>query len=139
MKPILISITLFWLAAFGSPGAEQPVAQANVVAIKAGHLLDVEAGTVLERQVILIEGEVIKSVGPEGSFAIPSLAKTVDLAGATVLPGFIDCHTHITSQSEDYYADLFRRTPMDIAVHAHVFARRTLEAGFTSVGICIHQ
>ena len=50
-----------------------------------------------------------------------------------MLPGLIDCHTHLTQQSGDYYESLFRRSPIDSAVVAHVYARRTLEAGFTTV------
>src|SRR5688572_18347012 len=107
-------------------------AETNLVAIKAGRLIDVVAGKVLEQQTILIEGDRIKQVGASASINIPAAAKTIDLSKATVLPGLIDCHTHITSQPEDYYADIFRRTPIDIAITAHVYARRTLEAGFTT-------
>src|ERR1039457_5508278 len=59
----------------------------------------------------------------------------VDLAAKPVLPGLIDVHTHVTSQPEDYYADRFRRSPIDVAVTAHVYARRTLEAGFTTLRV----
>ena len=107
-------------------------ADTNIVAIKAGRLIDVVAGNVLEQQTILVEGDLIKQVGAAASIDIPANAKIIDLSQATVLPGLIDCHTHITSQPEDYYADIFRRTPIDIAVTAHVHARRTLEAGFTT-------
>lgn len=49
------------------------------------------------------------------------------------MPGLIDCHTHLTSQpSGDYYGDIFRKSPIDVAITAHIYAKRTLEAGFTS-------
>lgn len=104
--------------------AEVNAAATNHIAIKAGHFLDVVRGEVLERQIILVEGDVIKSVGAEGSVAIPGGATILDLSQAWVLPGLIDCHTHITGQMEDYYADTFRKSPIDEAVLAHVFARR---------------
>src|SRR5256712_5185996 len=84
---------------------------------------------------LLIEGERIKELGPAGAVAghTPPGAKVIDLSAATVLPGLIDCHTHITSDPGDYYQQLFRQSPIDQAVLAHVFARRTLEAGFTTI------
>jgi imidazolonepropionase-like amidohydrolase len=104
----------------------------NLVVVKAGHLLDVVSGRMLENQHILVEGDTIKAIGPADTVGIPQRAQTIDLGNAWVLPGLMDCHTHITSQPEDYYPDTFRRTPIDIAVMAHVYARRTLEAGFTT-------
>ena len=49
------------------------------------------------------------------------------------LPGLIDCHTHVTGQPENFYADIFRRSPIDEATTSHIYARRTLEAGFTTI------
>ncbi len=124
ISAILASTTLW--------AAEGGALSTNHLAIKAGHVLDVVRGRVLDRQVILIEGDTIKSVRAESSGPMPSDAKVIDLGTAWVLPGLIDCHTHITSEPEEYYADTFRRTPIDKAVLAHVYARKTLEAGFTT-------
>jgi len=100
--------------------------------IKAGKLIDTENGKVLDNQLILIENDTIKAVG--SNIAVPKSATIIDLSKATVLPGLIDCHTHVTGNpGGDYYADIFRKTVMDYAVTAHIYAKRTLEAGFTTI------
>jgi imidazolonepropionase-like amidohydrolase len=111
--------------------APEPAKPPRIVAVRAGRLIDGQGGAPIRDAVILIQGDRITAVGP--GLPIPAGAEIVDLSGKTVLPGLIDCHTHMTSQSGDYYEDLFRRTPIDVAVVAHVYARRTLEAGFTTV------
>src|SRR5438309_4735967 len=105
------------------------------VLIKAGRLIGAKAGTVLANQAILVEGDRVKETGPAATVAGHAVAgaRVIDLGAATVLPGLIDCHTHITSDPGDYYEQLFRRSPIDEAVVAHIYARRTLEAGFTTV------
>ena len=106
-------------------------AQVKKTVIRAGKLIDTDNGKVLTNQLIYIENDTIKFVGSK--LDIPADATVIDLSKATVLPGLIDCHTHITSQpSGDYYGDIFRKTPVDYAITAHIYAKRTLEAGFTT-------
>ena len=102
------------------------------LAIRAGRLIDGRGGAPMLNPVILIDSSRITAVGPR--LAIPAGTKVIDLGNATVLPGLIDCHTHITGGDPgDYYEGLFRRSPIDYAVAAPTFARRTLLAGFTAV------
>jgi imidazolonepropionase-like amidohydrolase len=122
---ILINVST--LSALEEPKKDLP----KLTAIRAAHLVDVKNGTVLEKPVILVEGERIKAAGP--GLAIPKEAALIDLGTATLLPGLIDCHTHLTFEPGPYYEDLFRKSPIDAAVLCHIQARRTLEAGFTTV------
>ena len=126
MKKIISTCVLFLIAIIG-------FCQNNkTTIIKAGKLIDVETGTVLLNQMILVRNDSIIQVA--NKINIPKEATIIDLSKYTVLPGLIDCHTHITSQpGGDYYADIFRKTPVDVAITAHIYAKKTLEAGFTSV------
>src|SRR5213078_2953616 len=78
MKACSILLIAF-VAAIASQGAEVGGSSSNLVAIKAGHLLDVTSGRTLENQVILVEGEVIKSIGAEPDVSIPAGATVIDL------------------------------------------------------------
>ncbi|HLA96060.1 MAG TPA: amidohydrolase family protein [Pyrinomonadaceae bacterium] len=133
MKKINDLSRLLSIAAICLLCASPMFAQAKTVTvIKAGRLIDTVNGRVLENQTIIVEGELIKAVGP--NLAIPAGAEVIDLSKMTVMPGFTDSHVHITGQAGgDYYEGLFRRTVMDEAVSAHIYARRTLDAGFTTV------
>lgn len=109
--------------------------QPKRVLIRAGRLVDVRAGRVLTNQAILIEGDRIKEVGPaqgvEGR--APAGTQIIDLQNATVLPGLIDAHTHLTGSPEQIgYASLGISVPRE-ALHGARNARLTLEAGFTTV------
>ena len=108
-------------------------AASTTVVIKAGHLVDVLEGKVIENAMVLVEGDTIKAAGSK--LEIPSDAKVLDLGDSWVIPGLIDCHTHLTFQMGNYYEDIFRKSPIDEAIYAHVYAKRTLEAGFTTCRI----
>jgi imidazolonepropionase-like amidohydrolase len=105
----------------------------EAVLIKAGRLVDVRSGRVLTDQAILIEGDRIKQVGPAGSVQAPAGAHVIDLSNATVLPGLIDCHTHLTGEpGHNGYEALGISIPRE-ALYGAKNARLTLEAGFTTV------
>lgn len=124
----IIAAFLFCILSFAS----LPAQTAKVKVIKAGRMIDTVTGRVLENQTIIIEGETIKAVGT--NLAIPAGAEVIDLSRMTVMPGFTDSHVHITGQAGgDYYDGLFRKSFIDEAVTAHIYAKRTLEAGFTTV------
>jgi imidazolonepropionase-like amidohydrolase len=108
-------------------------AKAQVVAIRAGKLVDVVAGSVLKDQTIIITGERITSVGPSASAKVPSGAEVIDLSAQTVLPGLIDMHTHLTN---DPYLSGYNSLGVSdtrAALYGVRAARQTLEAGFTAV------
>lgn len=123
------------VAASVLPGAAQTpdsTAAHRHIALRAGRLIDGRGGPPLLRVVVLIDSTRITAVGTD--IAIPPGTEVIDLGDATLLPGLIDCHTHITAGDPgDYYEALFRKSPIDYAVAAPTFARRTLEAGFTTV------
>lgn len=104
----------------------------SVTVIKAGRLIDTLGGRVLENQLILIEDERIKQVS--ANLPIPAGATVIDLSNAAVMPGFIDTHVHLTGEpGGNYYDEIFRKSFVDSAILAHIYARKTLDAGFTAV------
>jgi imidazolonepropionase-like amidohydrolase len=100
--------------------------------LRAGKLLDVKSGRVLTNQAIVIDGDKITSVGPASELKSFSNDRVIDLPNATILPGLIDAHTHLTFDPHFGYETLAISVPREALIGAHN-ARLTLEAGFTTV------
>jgi imidazolonepropionase-like amidohydrolase len=99
--------------------------------LRAGRLFDARTGKLAENVSVLVEGKTIRAVGRDVS--APSGARVIDLTRFTVLPGLIDAHTHIALHPGDYDTQILRETPEMRAIHATVGARKTLEAGVTTI------
>lgn len=113
--------------AFAMPAA------AETVVITAAKMVDVVAGKTVTNPVVVVVDGRITAAGPAGSVAVPAGAKTVDLAGLTLLPGLIDMHVHLTSDPTlGYYSDLDHVPAFNMVV-AVANAGKTLDAGFTTV------
>jgi imidazolonepropionase-like amidohydrolase len=103
--------------------------QSKIKAIKAGRLIDVVTGTMLTNQIILVDSNMIIDIG--SGIAIPKDAEIIDLSKATVLPGLMDCHTHLTFQPGDnYYEDIFRKTAIDYAILAPHLCKANIRSWF---------
>src|SRR5262245_21511190 len=109
----------------------------QVTAIRAGKLVDPETGKVESNQVILVEGQDIKSVG--SNIAIPAGATVVDLSQYTLMPGMMDAHAHLCINMQhkrdagSYYITTIRDSNAKRAIQGAVNARSMLEYGFTAV------
>ncbi|MBV9296306.1 MAG: amidohydrolase family protein, partial [Acidobacteriaceae bacterium] len=117
--------TLFIVAALN--------AQTNVYVLKAARLFDGKSDALAQPGIIIVSGNKIQSVGGQA----PGNATVIDLGDATLLPGFIDAHTHLTMDFDPDYngarlSDLTRTIP-EKAIRATANARKTLMAGFTTV------
>ena len=130
MRRALSIAALFTCAAVAS---SQPV-----TVIRAGVLIDGKASAPRRDQVIVVRGNRIESVSDSGKAPVPAEAAVIDLSRATVLPGLIDCHTHIFLQGEvpaegGYDIQLLKQPLAFRAARAAVSARRALEQGFTTI------
>jgi imidazolonepropionase-like amidohydrolase len=105
---------------------------AQTTVVRAGRLIDPDSGTVLTNQVILIKDGKIQAVGP--ALALPANAKVIDLSDKTVLPGLIDCHTHLADGAWDQEPfNRVKKSASQLALESVPNARAMLLSGFTAV------
>jgi imidazolonepropionase-like amidohydrolase len=113
--------------------ADNPVA--DVLVLKAAHLFDGRSGKLDSPGVIVVQGKTILGVGADAR--VPANARVIELGDATLVPGYIDAHTHIAGDYSENWAQGFYegmlRFPVEQALHAAHNARVTLEAGVTTV------
>jgi imidazolonepropionase-like amidohydrolase len=114
-----------------------PQTAAPITAIRAGRLLDPDAGRVLTNQIILVEGTRIRDVGP--NVAIPPGARVIDLSALTVMPGLVDAHNHLAltykpePESNIYYYTYVQESTALRAIQAASNGIQMLSSGFTIV------
>jgi imidazolonepropionase-like amidohydrolase len=124
--------------ACGVSRAQSPPANLTTF-VKAARLLDVKSGSYVEQAGIWIEGDRIKRVGRSSEIQplLPADARVIDLHDKTVLPGLIDCHTHLmarfASGPDGYILGLAQKSQAYRALEGAADAKATLFAGFTSV------
>ena len=129
-----VSVVLLFVVQLGFTGpahAQAPAAKRTI--IRPGRVLDVRSGELRSNQAILIEAEKIVQIGAASEVKAATGDTTIDLPEATLLPGLIDAHTHLTFDLNSLgYQGLGISTARE-ALHGTRNARRTLEAGFTTV------
>ena len=135
---VLIAVAGLLTGLPSSTRAQTPAASPSITVIRAGVLIDGKSSTPRSNQVIVIRANRIESVGDAASVRIPEGARVIDLSRSTVLPGLIDCHTHIFLQGEDpaeggYDVQLLKQGIAFRAARATVSVRRALEQGFTTI------
>ena len=128
-QPACLVLLLIFSA--GVSPAQQTLPSSQVTVIRAGKLVNVDAGRVLTNQMLLVRGGKIEAVGE--NLAVPAEATVIDLSKMTVLPGLIDCHTHLADTGDGEPLHVLQRTSAETAYAAVPNARLTLLAGFTTV------
>ena len=133
MGLLLAGLGILSLDAAGA--VAETAAVSDTLVLKAAHLFDGRSGKLDSPGLIVVQGKTIVGVGANAK--IPADARVVELGDATLVPGYIDAHTHIASDYNENWAQGFYegmlRFPVEQSFHAAHNARVTLEAGVTTV------
>ncbi|MFC3032733.1 amidohydrolase family protein [Pseudoalteromonas fenneropenaei] len=124
LKPTLLALAV---------GMFTTQALAETLVLNADAALDVKSGKLITPATLIIEDNRIVSIGKPTKKALPADAKVIDLSGHTLLPGLFDMHVHLTSDAHVHGYKRLQRTTQRAAITGVMNARRTLDAGFTSV------
>ncbi|HEY2746941.1 MAG TPA: amidohydrolase family protein [Polyangia bacterium] len=116
-------------------GRALPARADGVVVLRAARMLDVRAGKLVHDAVVIVDGDKIRAAGAR--LQPPAGSRVIDLGNATLLPGLIDCHSHLMARIPDepdgYVLNLATKSQAFRALEGAANARATLHAGFTSV------
>src|SRR5215472_7284472 len=122
-------VIIFLCSAVAAHAADQ------LIALKAARMFDGKSNALVENGVVIVQGDKIVDAG--SNVPVPDGAQVIDLGDATLSPGFIDAHTHLTlDYSGDYNERRLRSLDLNVSEHAikaTINARKTVEAGFTTV------
>jgi imidazolonepropionase-like amidohydrolase len=133
LRTILVVTTALVTVLLAAAKTQTAPPTVPITYIRAGHLFDPASGRYVEKATLVVANHRVQSIEGPG-FAPPAGAQTIDLSSEYVLPGLIDCHTHLGNRADRYEeVDKFKDTPFDSAIAGVVNARKTLEAGFTTV------
>ena len=129
----LLPLLALLLAFLAAPASAQQESEGVPILLRAAHLFDAASGELLHDQEVLIRGDRIAGVGARGSLNATG-AGVIDLGEVTLLPGLIDCHTHLTFDiDEGWVTRDVKETAADAALRGARNAKLTIDAGFTTV------
>ncbi len=133
LRPLIVSTLSLLAAPLLAQG--RTVTAVRPIVLEAAHLFDSVSGKLVDHGRVVVQGNKIAAVGAD--VQLPPGARVIDLGDATLLPGFIDSHVHMSMEmSDNWYRDFYQgvmRFPAEQSLYGAMYAKRTLDAGFTTV------
>jgi len=128
MKTTWRALLALWCLGISAYATDQ------TVVLKAARLFDGKSNTLVQNAVVIVQGDKIVDVGP--NLPAPDGAQVIELGDATLSPGFMDAHTHVTADYTEFNKRRLEELSLNVAeqtLRATIYARATVEAGFTTV------